>query len=226
MARRPLFVLLAAFGSSVAFACSAPAADDAATGSESAYTSCESGRSGYDCSVSGQMCKDRCYPTDERKDAFVSVNVAGKALDSRAVPFDPVLSLDHVIEYGCDLWDFSDKTHQGLGIQYEKLIAGAFTTDQKSDFEDKLEVYVPRFLGPGQYTADARFVASDEDEAAGRTYAQGGACSVTMDSDGSGGVKGTFSCPSIASKTGMGVAMNGEFACPGSAMDPIFSRYP
>lgn len=213
----------------LAVGCSASSADEVQTGDDQNQTAqgqTECKAQGYDCGAAGSMCTAKCYDTDARPSAFVKFAVGGKTLDSRSVPYAPHLSLDHVQVYGCDLWDFSDKTHQGLAIQYRRLIHGAATPAQKSDFEDDAEIYVRRFLGPGRYAADARYVASDDAEAAGQIYAAAGACSIDVASDGSGGVKGSFSCASVAGESGGSVAISGEFACGGSALAPIFSKLP
>lgn len=210
---------------SVAMACAAPSADEgAASGQEQAQTECS--YRGYDCSVSGQMCTAKCYDTDADKDAFVKFSAAGRTVDSRSVPYTPVLSLSNVLVYGCQLWDFSDKTHQGLGIQYKKLVQGALFAGDPSDFQDDMEVYVPSFTGPGHYEADAHYTASDEAKERGEYFRKAGACSMDVASDGAGGVKGHFSCDAIPSKNGASISMSGDFACGGSALAPIFSRLP
>lgn len=213
-----------------AVACSAPASDEAEGGTpeESALVACPEGQfPGYDCSTAGQRCADKCYPADQRPAAFTRFVIDGRAVDSRSFPYDRVVSLDNVQVYGCDLWNFQNPAHQGLSVQFETLHRGAFLASDPADFEDEVEVYAPNFVGPGRYTSDARYRPSDEASAERQTYGQQGACTMDVTADGEGGLKGTFTCEPIASRgPGAAVTLTGEFACPGSAMSPIFSRIP
>lgn len=227
---RRLFIALALITS----ACASSTSDDVATGQEQHLNECVEtdltsgygGIRGWDCHVKNSMCTRKCFGADEGSRTYVQIAVDGKTLDSRAVPYQPVVSLDHVLVYGCTLWDFADKTHQGLDFEYKRIIQGAIEADRRSDFEDYVNVSIGSFTGPGKYKADPTYIASDEAQAAGKIYAKADGCDVDVKADAEGGLTGTITCDSIATADGATTSLKGEFACPGTSMSPIFSRLP
>ncbi len=223
-ARFPIHVLGGAIGCTLV-ACAADVGD--ASTSTNALGSCPGEeRSGFDCTTPGQLCKAQCFATDSNAGAFASFDVDGRALDSRAVPYRPWLSLTNVLIYGCNLWSYGD--HQALSVQYVKLFHSDGLAGTRSDFVDRVLVYAPNFTGPGTYRADVSYLASDEAMVAGDRHAATGACTMTVASGEHGGVKGTIACDPIPSSssgtTDTTVAVKGEFACGGSALMPIFSK--
>ncbi len=201
--------------------------DDASTGAEQNLDECTFGAKGWDCSASGTTCKAKCYSMAEPSRAYVAFTVDGKTLDSRAVPYAPAAAtLDNVLVYGCTLWDFADGTHQGLDFEYKRLIHGAFGADRRSDFEDYVNVSIASFEGPGSYRADPTYIPSDEAQALAKIYARPAGCGVEVSSDGDGGVTGMVACAPMSAPDGTTVSLRGEFACPGSALSPLYSRLP
>lgn len=179
---------------------------------------------GYDCSAIGAACADKCYATDGRKDAYVALAVSGKALDSRTVPFDPVDPVnagDRTLRYGCGLFTASDGT-QGLELLYRKNETGAA-------FEDDTTLRIDGFGGPGGYqaTVTVRYTPSDTAQTQGLIYAKKSGCSIDVHADGRGGVEGTVSCPTVPNaKDGTTVSISGDFACDGTALEPISVKLP
>jgi hypothetical protein len=175
---------------------------------------------GFDCSKAGALCTKKCFDSDGAKDVFVKFSVDGRVLDSRAIPFTPVQTSANALRYGCGLFTATDGA-QGLQVLYKKNGA------DKDAFTDDTLVRIDDFLGPGRYTAAARYIARTEDLASGKTYAKKDGCTLEVAHAGAGGLKGTISCPSVPLADGSAsVAVTGEFACPGSALSPIYSSLP
>ena len=187
--------------------------------------SCAPELCGYDCTTQGAQCAQACASEDDRAGAFVAGSVGGAeqtSFDSRNNPYAPVFSLDNVLVYGCNLWDFSDQTHDGLEIQFEELVHDGFTvsTTDPTQTDRSLDVYVSHFQGPGSYRAEARY-ASRQDAT---QYRAADACALDVAADASRGLTGTFHC-AIASASGATVSVDGTFGCPENAMLPVFSRW-
>ena len=181
---------------------------------------------GYDCTVAGSQCERGCASADDRASTYVQATFSGahsSTLDTRQTPFVPVFSLDNVLVYGCDLWDFSNQQYDGLEIEVEELVHASFVVNPSDPtrHDRKLIAYIKGFTGPGSYRAEAMFRARHD---APQFYA-GDACSVDVAASPSGGIQGTFDC-TIAARDGTGasVAARGEFACARNAMDPLFVR--
>jgi hypothetical protein len=172
---------------------------------------------GYNASVAGEQAKEECADHDGRPDSFVTGSVSGSTFDSRTNPYAPVFSLDKVLVYGCELWDFSSGAYDGLEIQYEELIHSSFVVDENDPTRKArhFDMYIGHFAGPGSYRAEASYQASSESPRA----AQADACTVDVAVDGSGTVSGTYSC-ALGS-----TSVSGSFGCAKNAMSPIFSRW-
>lgn len=185
--------------------------------------SCEPELCGYDCSTQGEQATRACAETDGRPDTFVAATAGGSAFDSRNNPYAPVFSLDKVLVYGCELWDFSSGTYDGLEIQYEELIHSSFIVNPNDPTRTArhFDMYIGHFVGPGSYTADAMYQASTDST----RYGQKDACSVDVAVDAKGTVSGTYSCTIEANGGGGSVAVSGSFGCAKNAMNPIFSRW-
>jgi hypothetical protein len=180
---------------------------------------------GYDCATAGSQCTEACGAEDARAQAFVTATVSGAestTFDSRATPFDPVFALDNVLVYGCELWDFSDGSKDGLEIQFEELVHSSFVVDPNDPtrYDRKLDVYVAPFTGPGSYRGEALYTSRHD---APRYYAKDG-CAVDVSTDAAHGARGTFRCDLARRDGGGAVTVTGEFGCPVNAMNPIFSR--
>lgn len=177
---------------------------------------------GYNASVAGEQAKEECAATDGRPDTFVTGTAGGSTFDSRANPYAPVFSLDKVLVYGCELWDFSSGAYDGLEIQYEELIHSSFTVNPNDPTRTArhFDMYIGHFAGPGSYKADAMYQASSEST----RYGQEDACTVDVSVDANGTVGGTYSC-TISAEAGGSTSVSGSFGCAKNAMNPIFSRW-
>jgi len=192
---------------------------------------CEPKLCGYDCSVAGQQCQRACAQKDSRPESYITLRVEGAAtqsVDTRAVPYRPVLSLTKVLFYGCNLWDFTGGAYDGLALQYSEIFKGAFTTSETSDMGIEFQLYTKPFTGAGTYKAEASFSPSTAARSQGELYAASDACSMTVQGDGQGGLTGTFRCASLPNKNGTAsVTASGEFACGNTAIDgPMIVRMP
>lgn len=179
---------------------------------------------GYDCTTAGEQCTQACAAAPGRADAFVAATVEGSTIDSRNTPFDEVFSLDNVLVYGCELWDFSNQAKDGLEIQLQELRHSSFTVNPNdpTTFDRKLDVYVAPFTGPGSYSGDGLFQANQD----APRYFGSDACSVDVTATETGGLHGTFECRLASNgSSGGAIEMRGEFGCPVDAMSPIFSRW-
>lgn len=186
--------------------------------------SCEPMLCGYDASVVGEQATRSCAETDGRASTFVAGSAGGSSFDSRTNPYAPLFSLDNVLVYGCDLWDFSSGAYDGLEVQFQELIHSSFTLNENDPtrFARKFGFYIKPFAGPGSYRAEASYQASS----ASQRYAQADACSVDVTVDAAGTVGGSYDCSIDAAAGGSGsVAVRGTFGCAKNAMDPIFSKW-
>ena len=173
-------------------------------------SACSPSQCSYDCTTPGALCTRACE-ADSLANAYVAATVSGDSFDSRQTPYVPRYQLDNVLIYGCELWDFRGSHYQGLEIEYTELIHSAFIVDRNDPTRHrrKLDVYVPHFTGPGDYTGEGAFRSSSE---TANHFAPTG-CSVHYAATGDG----TFDC------TLDGVSVSGSFSCPGNAIDhPIF----
>jgi hypothetical protein len=181
-------------------------------------STCDASLCAWDCSTAGQLCAEACT-TDSKSAAYVQAYVNGAAstsFDSRSTPYVPKFSLDNVLIYGCDLWNFAD--HQGLEIEYDELIHSSFTVDPNDPprYQRKLDIFVDGLKGPGSYTgAEGSFeMASGSPQYASRT-----GCRVDVAAQ-DGGLSGSFSCDLN------GASVSGQFSCPGNALGgQIFSAW-
>jgi hypothetical protein len=185
--------------------------------------SCEPSLCGYDCSVAGEQATKSCAATDGGASTFVAGAVNGTTFDSRTNPYAPVFSLDKVLVYGCDLWDYTSGDYDGLEVRFEELIHSSFVVNPNDPtrFGRDFGLYIDHFVGPGSYTASAHYQPSD----AGTRYYSKDACSIDVSVDASGTVSGSYNCV-IASQASSGnVGVKGTFGCSKSSMDPIFSKW-
>lgn len=184
--------------------------------------SCAPALCGYDCTEQGEQCERSCAASDGRASSFVAATVGSTSFDSRTNPYVPVFSLDNVLVYGCELWDYSSGAYDGLQIQYEELIHSSFTVNASDPTRTKHDfgLYVAPFTGPGSYRAQAQYRASHDST----QYAQKDACSLDVEADGMGGIKGRFDC-TIGSQNAGSISVRGTFACAENAMSPIFSKW-
>ncbi len=186
--------------------------------------SCEPMLCGYDTSVVGEQATKSCADADGRASTFVAGSAGGASFDSRTNPFVPVFSLDNVLVYGCDLWDFSSGAYDGLEVQFEELIHSSFTVNANdpSRFGKKFGFYIKDIVGPGSYRAEASYQASHESQ----RYAQADACSVDVAVDAAGTLSGSYQCSIDAAAGGTGsVSVTGTFGCSKNSMDPLFSKW-
>ncbi len=177
--------------------------------------SCPPSLCGYDASVAGEQAVRSCATEDGRPTSFITANVSGGgSFDSRTNPYQPVFSLDNVLVYGCELWDYSDGAYDGLEVEYKELIHASFTVNANDPTRTlkSFGFYIDHFAGPGSYRASAHYQATSE---ATRAYDRD-ACSVDVTVDAAGTVGGTFSCS---------IGVSGSFGCAKNAMNPIFSKW-
>jgi hypothetical protein len=179
---------------------------------------------GYDCSVPGLQATHACAATDGRANTFVAGSAGGSSFDSRSNPYVPIFSLDKVLVYGCELWDYSDGAYDGLAVQFEELIHSSFTVNPNDPTRTgkNFGFYIGHFVGPGSYRAGAHYQASHD----GTEYGDANACSADVTVDSAGTVSGTYSCSMNARFGGSGsVSVSGTFGCAKNAMSPIFSKW-
>ena len=195
--------------------------DDARVCGES---SCAPRLCGYDCTQAGEQCTQTCAPAAGRDKAFVRATIGSVTVDSRDTPYSPVWDLDNVLIYGCDHWDFSSQTKDGLEIEIEQLRHSSFVVNPNDPtrHDHKLVVYVAPFTGPGSYRAEGLYAANERST---RFFARD-ACDVDVAASDDGGIHGTFSCRIPAQNGAAGaIDLAGEFGCPIDAMDPVFTRW-
>ncbi len=211
-----LFLGLAACGSR---------ADDAASSSDQDLTECRYGVAGWDCAEAGKASSRACLSADESSAAYVKFRVGALELDSRTVPFEPANAPDHVLLYGCTLFDLGDGTpRQGLDVEYKRILDGG-AADRRSEFEDYVDVAIDDFHGPGSYKASPTYISSNAAQAAGQIYANPNGCGVEIDADTEGGIHGTIACDPMKAPGAL-LALSGEFACPATTLAPLMSRLP
>jgi hypothetical protein len=173
-------------------------------------STCDPSLCAWDCSAQGAACTEACT-TESRMDAYVTATVSGNAstsFDSRATPYVPKYSLDNVLIYGCELWNFGD--HQGLEIQYTELVHSAFTVDPNDPtvYQRKLDIFVDNLHGAGSYSgAEGSFEMSNTSD----QFVQRDGCTVDAEAQ-AGGLGGSFNC-SLG-----GASVSGQFACPGNSL--------
>lgn len=185
--------------------------------------SCAPDLCGYDCSVAGEQATKECADTDGRASTFVAGSISGgSSFDSRSNPYAPVFSLDNVLVYGCELWDYSDGAYDGLQVQFEELIHSAFVVDPNDPRRvgKDFGLYIDHFVGPGSYRASAHYSSSSD----ATMYRQQDSCTTDVAVDSAGTVSGSYSC-SITAQAGGSVSVQGTFSCAKNAMRPIFSRW-
>ncbi len=200
-------------------------ADDTASSSDQNLNECRYGVSGWDCGAAGQACSRACLSADESRRTYVSFEVGAKALDSRAVPFQPAAQADHVLLYGCTLWALGDGTpRQGLDVEYKRIVDGA-AADRRADFEDYVDVAIADFHGPGSYKASPTYISSNAAQASGQVYTNPNGCGVAIDADEEGGIHGTITCQPMIAPDAL-LALSGEFECPATTLAPLMSRLP
>jgi len=179
---------------------------------------------GYDCTTAGSQCERGCAASDGRATTYVQATFSGahnSVIDTRQTPYRPVYSLDNVLIYGCELWDFSSQQYDGLEIEVEELVHSSFVVDPNDPtrHDRKLVAYIKGFTGPGSYRGEAMFRARHD---APLFYALD-ACAIDVAAAATGGIQGTFDCQMPARDGTSGtVRARGEFACAENAMDPLF----
>ncbi len=186
---------------------------------------CEYDMCGYDCTTAGSQCVRSCADVDAREESYVLFNASGAEnvrLDSRDLAYVPRFSLDRVLLYGCDVFDYSNGESDDLEIKYKKIYKGAFAVGQPQNIGEDAYVYIRDFQGPGSYMASARYSpnsqASDSDRYWGKDV-----CGVEVDALSNGGIRGEFVCDAVPSKGGgASVRLVGEFECGVNAMDLQF----
>jgi hypothetical protein len=180
--------------------------------------SCEWELCGYDCTTRGAQCTRSCAAADTRPEAFVASNL----FDSRMYPYEPRLSLDDVIIYGCRVWDLSDGTHDALDVQFQQLIHAsiALDPDDPARHGHEFRLQIDRLLGPGSYRANGLYQASHD---APEHFTENG-CAVDVASDGKGGLTGRFDCELRAAAGGT-KSVAGTFGCGENATKPIFVNW-
>ncbi|CAN5228711.1 hypothetical protein BH11MYX1_BH11MYX1_55430 [soil metagenome] len=184
---------------------------------------------GYDCATSEGACSHACASQDDRAAAFVTGRVTGgeqTSFDSRGNPFAPFFSLDNVLVYCCEIWDFEDSSsaaHDGLEVKFEELVHSSLVddpTDPTRRARD-LDLYIGHFSGPGSYKAEAFYTSGT----AATWYQTNDACTVDVAASADRGLTGTYRC-SIHSQANTVVSVEGTFGCPSTALaGPNFSRW-
>lgn len=206
------------------FGQSKPVADGKAD-SQCGAESCDGLLCGFDCTTRGSQCTESCASADGRAASFVAASFSGGAsgsFDSRSNPYVPLLTLDNVLVYGCELWDFSNQTQDGLEIKFEELIHASFTVNPNDPTKTgrDFSLYAGNFTGPGSYRALARFRSSSD----ATYFASNDGCSLDVAGDAMHGITGSFDC-TLPAQAGGSVAVKGTFACAENAMRPLFSKW-
>jgi hypothetical protein len=198
--------------------------DAAACGS--AGDVCEPALCDFDCSNAGQQCMPACANEGDAASTGVRGEVSGYTLfDSSRNPYLPVVSTDNVLVYGCNLWDYTDETYDGLEVTYTELIHAPLVVDASDPRRTQHDfgLYIDDFRGPGSYRAAGHYAASHDTT----KFEAKDACSLDVGSDGAGGIFGEFRCEIVAENNAAPpVTVNGSFSCPRGALNlPIFSRW-
>lgn len=181
---------------------------------------------GYDCTAQGSQCKRGCAAADGRSSTYVRATFSGahtSTIDTRDTAYEPVFSLDNVLVYGCELWDFSNQQYDGLEIEIEELVHSSFVVDPSDPtrHDRKLDAYIKDFTGPGSYRAEALFQARQD----APRFVGGDVCAIDVSATDAGGIQGTIECtiPQQGGASGS-VGVKGEFACAANSMLPLFVR--
>lgn len=170
---------------------------------------------GLDCSTAGEECVPGCAAEDSRDQVFTAVDISGDVVthvDSR----ERDSSGFEIFLYGCEHWDYSNQLYDGLDIKYSESRGTSNRQYGRQWF-----VYLQPFEGPGSYIAhEAYYSESSAAHDAGNYYVGKDVCTVEVDSDGAGGILGSFRCDVVPHASGVGsVAFEGEFACGMNAVD-------
>lgn len=186
---------------------------------------------GYDCSVSGQQCERSCAEADTRQDNFVKLQVSGAesiSVDSTTLAYEPTISLNNVVFYGCYLWDFSNQEYDGLEIQYRDIRKGAFLIGDPYDYGLEANIYIKPFEGPGSYIAEGFVSMNSARRKEKDYYYQKQSCGVSVDVDAQGAVSGEIFCEQVAHKgDSRKIKVTGSFGCGKNALKlPIIVRRP
>jgi len=188
-------------------------ADDAVSCGEE---TCPMKLCGYTCRA-GAQCVKGCVAQDTRAATRLKLSVSGALLtqaDSTRYQYQPVLSLNDVIFYGCQLWDFSNGEYDGLALMFSEVYKGAFLAGEPSQKGLEFEVYTKPFTGPGTYIAEGFLSKSSETRAARDFFRGTDQCSIVAEDDGAFGLKGTFRCTDLPHfSSDAKIHVQGEFAC-------------
>jgi hypothetical protein len=143
------------------------------------------------------------------------------------IEYDPILSLQNALFYGCELWDFTGSDKQGLELKYAEIFDGAFTPGEPRDHGYEFFVYAAPFSGPGTYPAEGFLSASSAARDAGDFYFDKAGCTLEVGAEADG-LAGTFSCPALPNKQNPSrtVALSGSFGCGANALDINIIRLP
>lgn len=183
---------------------------------------CAPSACGYDCTYPGQ-CVRACASMPSRDQTHVKMNVSGSVnttLDSSEYAFEPVLSLENVLFFGCEVWDMSNQDRDDFEISFAEVFQGAFSTQNPEDIGRRAIVDIRDYRGPGIYRANGFFSESSELKAAGDYYYGELGCTVTIRGTRERGIAGDISCEIPNASGPQMIRIQGDFACGVDAMSP------
>jgi len=158
--------------------------------------------------------------------AFEMTGTDSARIDTRTIPSTPVMRLDRVYMYGCDIWNFG--TRSGFELLFRDITKGAFLVNDVYDKGLAITLYTKSFTGAGEYTAElgvamssVRTVIGAESVSGNRYYTPNGCTLKVQENSGQeGGFSGSFDCPNVPSQEGNGaIRFTGTFLIPATAVD-------
>ncbi len=192
---------------------------------------CQRSLCGYDCSVSGQQCERACAD-DDTGEVLVKLNVSGsisKEYSSENFTNEPILSLNDVLIFGCDLWDFSSGDRDDLVISYSEVHKGAFAVGDTERLGPKATFEITDFQGPGSYQGDGFFTASSDQKKINNYFLARDACGFEVEKTATG-ISGNIVCANLPitrfneANPDASIKIEAEFSCGIDAMDPQFIK--
>ncbi|MEZ4462866.1 MAG: hypothetical protein R3E66_24690 [bacterium] len=181
---------------------------------------CEPSACGYDCTVVGQ-CERACALVPQRDQTEVKLDITGSIttkLDSTEHAFEPVLSLDNVLFFGCELWDFSNQTRDDLEVSFAEIYRGGFAVGDPENIGRRAVIDIRDYRGPGTYTANGFFSESSAQREKNDYYYGTDACTMTVRESDHHGIAGEITCDIPNKSLPRNIRMTGTFACGMDAM--------
>ncbi len=183
---------------------------------------CSSILCGYDCSTSGQQCVKACS-TEASGKPSVSAKISGgtsKSLNSDDFVYERVFSLNNVLYFGCDLWDYSSGERDDLVISFREVLSASFQAGGPRDIGSDLQLEIRNFEGPGSYQGIGYYSENSAKRADEDYFVTDEGCGFEIEKTEIG-ISGTIVCRNVPNKkSSASIAISAEFQCGGDALDP------